>query len=58
MLSEKEILEKIEHYKALADKYKQEASKLEYGSTDRNLAWTAHRCNVVSAMVLEEVLNG
>ena len=58
MLSEKEILGKIEYHKSLAEDYKKEADSLEYGSSDRNIAWTAHRSHVMAVSVLEDVLNG
>ena len=58
MLSEKEILEKIEYHKSLVEDYKKEANSLEFGSLERNLAWVAHRSHHMAVMTLDEVLNG
>lgn len=56
MLSEKEILEKIEYYQKKSDELLKECELLEYGSPKRNLNWTSSRCYDSMAMALRAVL--
>lgn len=56
MLSEKEILEKIEHYQKKSDEYLSSSKNLEYGSPSRNLAWTSHCSYAAMVFAMKEIL--
>lgn len=56
MITKEDLLERLAYRKKMSDEYLVEAKSLEVFSTERNLAWIAHRVHDGVAKELESIL--